>query len=177
MILGEIVIDEAAIAVVDHGLFMQRHADAADHGAHDLAVRGLGIEDAAGGHGADHARDAEHAELLVEPHLGEHRRMDFVGVSPQGLPVRHRGHFRHDGLVGPAQHFGQGQAARRIARHPDLAIDERHVGQLRSVERRILDLAGALEQLLADAVTSLHHRRTDRRRGPRSAFDRRRRQV
>ena len=39
MILGEIVIDETAIAVVDHGLFMQRHADTADHGAHDLAVR------------------------------------------------------------------------------------------------------------------------------------------
>ena len=83
MILGEIVIDETAIAVVDHGLFMQRHADAADHGAHDLAVRGLGIEDAAGRHRADHARDAKHAELLVEPHLGEHRRVDFVGVSLQ----------------------------------------------------------------------------------------------
>ena len=41
MIFGEVVVDGAAVTVVDHRLLVQRHADAADHGAHDLAPGGL----------------------------------------------------------------------------------------------------------------------------------------
>ena len=48
VVLGEIVVHEAAELVVEHASPPERHADAPDHAAHDLAARGLGIEDAAG---------------------------------------------------------------------------------------------------------------------------------
>ena len=56
VIVGEIVGHEAPEPVVGRGLLMQRHADAADHGAENLAACRLRIEDAAGRHRADHAR-------------------------------------------------------------------------------------------------------------------------
>jgi hypothetical protein len=54
MKVGEIVGHEAPEPIVGRSLFTQRHADAADHGAENLAVRGLRIEDPAGRHRADH---------------------------------------------------------------------------------------------------------------------------
>ena len=61
--------------VIGDGLLMQRHADAADHGAENLATRELRVEDAAGRHRADHARDPDDAKLFIDLDLGEHRRM------------------------------------------------------------------------------------------------------
>ena len=57
--------------MVDQRLFVQRHADAPDHAAQDLAARGLGVQDTPGGNRADDARDANHAKLLVHLHLGK----------------------------------------------------------------------------------------------------------
>ena len=51
-----------------------------DHAAHDLAVRGLGIEDPPGRDRADDAGDADDAELLVHLHFGEDRRMGVARV-------------------------------------------------------------------------------------------------
>jgi hypothetical protein len=51
-------VHDAAEAMVEHRLLMQRHSDAPDDAAHDLAVAGLGVEDAAGGDRADHPRHA-----------------------------------------------------------------------------------------------------------------------
>ena len=67
-------------AVVDQRLLVQRHADAPDHAAEDLAARGLGVQDAPGGDRADGARDADHAELLIHLHLDEMRRVRVVRV-------------------------------------------------------------------------------------------------
>jgi hypothetical protein len=72
MIFGDVGIHDAPEGMIDQRLLVQRHTDAADDGAHDLAMRGFGVEDAARGHGADHTRDPDHADLLVDFHLGEH---------------------------------------------------------------------------------------------------------
>ena len=75
VIVGKIVAHEATEPVIGDGLLMQRHADASDDGAENLATRELRVEDAAGRHRADHARDPDDAKLLVDLDLGEHRRM------------------------------------------------------------------------------------------------------
>ena len=59
---------------------MQRHADAADHGAENLARGKLGIKNAASGHGVHDARYTDDPDLLVDPDLGENRGMRVVGI-------------------------------------------------------------------------------------------------
>src|SRR5208283_374139 len=83
MILGEIAVHETAISVVDHALFVQRHADTPDHAAQDLAARGLGVQDTPGGNRADDARDANHAKLLVNLNLSKDCCVSVV--SPRGV--------------------------------------------------------------------------------------------
>src|SRR5215831_14656168 len=75
VIVGEIMAHEAPEPVIGDGLLMQRHADAADDGAENLAARELRVEDAAGRHRADHARDPDDAKLFIDLDLGEYRRM------------------------------------------------------------------------------------------------------
>ena len=78
MILGDVRVHDAAEIVIDQRLLVQRHADPPDHAAHDLARRGLGVEDASGGNRADEAGDADDAKLFVDPDLGEDCRMRVV---------------------------------------------------------------------------------------------------
>ena len=73
VILGKTMIHEAPEPMIGRGLLVQRHADASDHGPENLAAGNLGIENAAGRHRADHARDPNDPELRIDPHLGEHR--------------------------------------------------------------------------------------------------------
>ena len=87
MVLGDVGVHDAAEAVIDQRLLVQRHADAPHHAAHDLAVRGLGVEDAPGRDRVDDARDADDAELLVDLHLGEDRRMRVARVLAVVLEV------------------------------------------------------------------------------------------
>ena len=46
MVFGDVGVHDPAEFMVDQRLLMQRHADAPDHAADDLAARGLGVEDA-----------------------------------------------------------------------------------------------------------------------------------
>ena len=80
VVFGDVGVHDAAEIMIDQRLLVQRHADSADDGAHDLAVRRLGVEDAAGRDRADHAGDADHAELFVDLHLGENRRVRILGM-------------------------------------------------------------------------------------------------
>ena len=48
MILAEIGVHETPEIVIEQRFLVQRHADAPHHAAHDLAARGLRIEDAPG---------------------------------------------------------------------------------------------------------------------------------
>src|SRR3984893_16850935 len=59
---------------------MHRHADAADHGAENLARSKLGIKNAASCHGVHDARYTDDLDLLVDLDLGENRRMRVVGI-------------------------------------------------------------------------------------------------
>jgi hypothetical protein len=77
MIIGDVGIDDAAEPVIDQRFLVQRHTDTPDHAAQDLAARGLRVQDAPCGNRADDARDADHAELLVNLHLDE----EFAAVE------------------------------------------------------------------------------------------------
>ena len=78
MIFGNVRVHDATEIVIDERFLVQCHADAPNHAAHNLAARGLGIEDAAGRYRADDAGDTDDAELLVHLHFGEDRRMGVV---------------------------------------------------------------------------------------------------
>ena len=80
MILGDVGIHDAAEGVIDQRFLVQRHADAPDHAAHDLAARRLGVENAASRHRTDNAGDTDDAELLVHLHFRKDRRMGVAGV-------------------------------------------------------------------------------------------------
>jgi hypothetical protein len=73
MIFGQIVIHDAAGAMIDHALLVQSHADAHNDAAENLTARRLGVEDPAGGNGAHHARYAHDAQLFIDLHLDEDR--------------------------------------------------------------------------------------------------------
>ena len=51
VVLGEVVVHEAAERVVELGLLRQRRTQRHHHAAQDLTARRLGVDDAAGGHG------------------------------------------------------------------------------------------------------------------------------
>ncbi len=78
VVLGDVGVHDPAEFVIDQRFLVQRHADAPHDAAHDLAVRGFGVQDASGGDRADNAGNADDAELLVHLHLGEDRRMRVV---------------------------------------------------------------------------------------------------
>src|SRR5690606_14905628 len=84
VILGEIVVHDAADAVIGQRLLLQRHPKAHHDPTDDLAAGGLGIDDAAGGSGADDPRHPDHTQLLVDADLGED---GAVGVMGHLLPV------------------------------------------------------------------------------------------
>jgi hypothetical protein len=96
VILGQIVVHEAAEGVIREGLLVQRHGDAPDHAAEHLAARRLRVQDPPRRPRGDDAGHPDLAELLVHPHLREDRR---VGVGRVGLLVglaRARGLLRLD---------------------------------------------------------------------------------
>ena len=134
MILGDVGVHDAAEAVIDQRLLVQRHADAPHHAAHDLAVRGLGIQDAAGRDRADDAGDADDAELLVHLHLGEDRRMR---VARMLLVVRESvGLLLLDAIDRAMPHHVRDRdRAACVSLADELAVGERDVFKLRVRQR------------------------------------------
>src|SRR5262245_17648825 len=88
VILRQIVVYETSEVLVHHALFFQRHADAPDNAAHNLTPGRLGIQDTPAGDGADDARDADYAQVLIDFHLREDCRMRIPGVLRSHLFVR-----------------------------------------------------------------------------------------
>src|SRR5437016_1589290 len=74
------MVHDLAEAVIRHGFFVQCHADAHDDAAENLASRGLRIDDAAGRSRADDLRDANYAEILVDPYLGKYSGVRVAGI-------------------------------------------------------------------------------------------------
>src|ERR1700686_2211406 len=72
MIFGNVCIHDAAKSVVEESFLVQRHSDAPHYAAHDLAGRGLGVQDASGRDRADDSGDSDYAELLIDFHVGEY---------------------------------------------------------------------------------------------------------
>ena len=79
MIFSDVGIDDAAESVIDQCFLVQRHPDAPDHAAQNLAAGGFCVQDAPGRNRADDAHDPDHAKLFVHLHLGKDRRVRVVG--------------------------------------------------------------------------------------------------
>ena len=75
-------------SVIDHRLFVERHANTPDHAADDLTVRSLRVQDTSGCNGTDNARHPDNTKLLVNLNLGKDRRMRVVRVRSIILRVR-----------------------------------------------------------------------------------------
>src|ERR1700722_545510 len=72
-VTGKIVIDEEAVALVDHELLHERRAHPHGHRADHLAARGLRIEDATGGAHREHAPDANFGRRGINADFDEMR--------------------------------------------------------------------------------------------------------
>ena len=155
MILGDVGIHDATEAVVDQRFLVQRHADAPDHAAHDLAVRGLGVQDAPGRDRADDASDADDAELLVHLHLGKDRRMRVLGVCPSLLESC--GFLLFDAIHAAVAHgIRDRYGAGRIRPAGDHAIGESDVFHAGVRERRVRHCLRQTQQLVAHGVGGRH---------------------
>src|SRR5207245_3648327 len=78
VVFGNVGVHDASEAVVEQRFLVQRHADAPDHAAHDLAVGGLWVEDAASGDGIDHAGHAYDAKFFIHLDLREDGGVDIA---------------------------------------------------------------------------------------------------
>ena len=162
MIFAEIVINELAVTLVEHGILHQRIADPPDHPADRLAARELCVEDAA---------RLEHAEHPPHPHFaGDDINRDFgelraVRGLAESLGVRSLRNlaFADQGL-GPDQ-IAQRHAA--VARDR-MAVLERHILRLR---------LHPLGQHRDDILARQRHRRAGTCRAERSTRPRTRRQI
>src|SRR6266849_5281483 len=93
---GQIAVDECAGALIDHGLFEQRHPDSESHTPNQLGTRRFGIQNAAGRKDAQHLPEADLPCIGVHTHLGKMSaiRMDrevtevWVGPHRGALPFR-----------------------------------------------------------------------------------------
>ena len=155
MILRKIRIHDAAAAAVHHGFLVQRERHAPDHAAEQLAADQVRIDDAPGGEGADHAGDADLAEIGIDLDLGKHRAMRVHRVvrlrrgvggaraaarrSRQGR--RGRG-YRHSSRC--ALHRRDGTAGRRARSTPALpAPNSGERSSLVASSRKLGDHGGA----------------------------------
>ena len=138
--------------VIDQRFLVQRHADAPHHAAHDLAARGLGVQDAPGRDRADDAGDADDAELLVDLHLGEDRRMRVVRVRRR--PGEVGGLLLLDAVHAAVPHRVRDRhRARGILLADELAVGERDVvGRRASASGEFGIFLRQPQQLLADRV-------------------------
>ncbi|MNL08348.1 hypothetical protein D3C87_1290650 [compost metagenome] len=81
MILGQAVVHVAAQRVVGLCLFVQRHADAPDNAAKDLAASHFRIDHPACGDCTDDPVDLDDAQVFVDQYLDEHRRVSRGGIG------------------------------------------------------------------------------------------------
>src|SRR6185295_890657 len=80
---------------VDHGMFHERHADAADHPADALAASELRVDDATGSVGAGDAPHARLTEVRIDGHFDEHRAESMHGEALARLARLHVGRGFH----------------------------------------------------------------------------------
>ena len=84
MVFAKIGIHDPARAAVDNGLFVQRKGYAPNHPAEVLAPHQMRIDDAAGGKSANHAGDADLAEIGIDLDLGKDRAVRAHRVGGLG---------------------------------------------------------------------------------------------
>src|SRR5262245_36914407 len=126
VVFREIGVHDTPEPVVGHRLLVQRHADAHDHAAENLAAPRLCIDDSAGG---DRAHDAVHTDdayLFIDLHLDKYRsmrasrvvvlragRVRLLPLDPVHAAAAHGLHDRH--------------SATWITLVGDRAVDQDHV--------------------------------------------------
>ena len=72
-VFGDVGVDDAPGFAIHQRFFQQRHADAVDDAADQLAAGGFGIQDAPAVECADEAADPDFTQVRINPHLGELR--------------------------------------------------------------------------------------------------------
>ena len=135
VVVCKVVCHEPPEGLVHHALLFQRRADAHDDRAHDLTVRRLPIQDAAARNSADDPRNANYAEVLIDLHLREHRRMRLVRILHLVRRV-FGGGFLFDSAKPAAPHrLDDRNGPRRVVAQADLSVNKRHVVRLGTGER------------------------------------------
>ncbi|MNH27798.1 hypothetical protein D3C79_879240 [compost metagenome] len=79
VVFRQVVVEDSPQAVIGLRRFVQCHADTPDDTAEDLAACGLGVDDAARCHSADHPGDLDRAQVFIDLHLDEHGAMGRGG--------------------------------------------------------------------------------------------------
>src|SRR5450755_4554511 len=156
MIVGHRGAHDPPAALVEKGLFGQRHADSHDHAAPELACGGRGIENATAIEGADKTLYADfpghfaHAKLAKDCRSTVHRELEHFErgaalTSDADLAARRAAEDRHEAFV-----LG------RLVNLPQAAVGEFDLARLETGERRVV--ASQPKQLTGQ----FHTRRADR---------------
>ena len=134
--------------------------------------RGLRVEHASGRNRADHARDPDDTDFLVNLHLGKHGRMCVVRSRIVGCGVG--GFFLLDAVDAAMAHdVGNRHRTRRVLRADNHPVRQPDLMRRGVRERRIRHLLRQVQKLVADCAGGRRDPVRYRGRDPRSAFDRR----
>jgi hypothetical protein len=128
VVVLEVRVHDPPVTVVDFGGLLERHANAPDHAADLLAVRGLGVDDRAAGCHLEGACDADGPQVRLHLHLDELRAVRQRCVLPallRGARLKHLGELSeaialHD--------FGDADDTRRVAFESQPAVEHLDVG-------------------------------------------------
>src|SRR3546814_17082773 len=90
LIARKVMVDEIPKALVDDRFFHKRGAHAHGHSADDLAPRGFGIENTAGGTYSEHYPHADFSRCGVYGHLDEMRAEGRLLVAIVQITTSHR---------------------------------------------------------------------------------------
>ena len=156
-VVAQAGVGPAAVAGVHVGAFEQGLAHAPEHAAHELAAGCPGVEDPAGGEGADHVPDADDAEVGVDRHLGElgaEGQQPVRGVQRRRIPAADGFGVVHEVTLHQA---AVGLAGTGVARerHPSAGHDD--PGRVGAVQRRLAVADGQRDQLIAHGGGGVMH--------------------
>jgi len=162
----EVRVHDAPVAVIDLGRLLERHADAPDAAADFLAVRGLRVDDLAGGGDLDRARDTNGTQVRVHLHLDELRAVSQRRVLLALLRGPRLERLCDLGEAAAPHDVRNVDETRRIALEPQPALEHLDVGvrpRLSAPSRRFW--TRRLRRSASSRMDSRRSRRTGRTSG------------
>ena len=173
VVLRQVSIHKLAQLTVQQRFLPQRQAQAPDHTSQNLASRGFGVHDAAGGYGRYGTGDVDDAQFRIDFDLHEGSSVGGPRVLLQLHRVRHVRFGRLEFLAFiKGDNVGEGDTYRWIVVEDDGALREGHVRQECIAERKAVQDLGQVKDLVLERVTGRFDRRTDYAGRERAALDR-----